>query len=171
MTSPNKIFLVADLNAKGEIRAQADYSYNDLEQIPGAADLIAQFSTAIWRDPEEFESQLAAATRLKLRWRAVAPTAGIATLRHENDLASLSLLCTGKNEQADTITLAAFQKHLLRELHDTGFEPSFDLMELKRRPLVATVSFYVPQDLREQMLVALADRCFAASYFRFQGLV
>src|SRR2546423_6440012 len=165
-----RIFVVADLNARGEVRAQTDYSYEELEQIPGAGDLIAQFSTAIWRDPEEFESQLAAATRLKLRWLAVAPTAGIATLRHEQELTSLSLLCTGKNEQADQITLDAFQKHLLRELHDTGFEPSFELMALKRRPLEATVNFYVPRDALEQMMVALADRCFAASYFRYQGL-
>jgi len=171
--SAKRIFVVADLNAKGEIRAETDYSYEELEQIPGAGDLIAQFSTAIWREPEEFESQLAAATRLKMRWRAVAATAGIATLRHgpSGELASLSLLCSGKDEAADKITLGAFQKHLLRELHDTGFEPSFDLMELKRRPVVATVSFYVPEDVREQMVVALADRCFGASYFRYQGLV
>src|SRR2546423_9684002 len=96
-----RIFVVADLNARGEIRAQTDYSYEELEQIPGAGDLIAQFSTAIWRDPEEFESQLAAATRLKLRWLAVAPTAGIAPLLHEHEPAPVSLLCPGNNPQAD----------------------------------------------------------------------
>jgi len=179
-------FWVADLNAKGELHAQQSYTYDDLERVPGAADLIAQFSGAVWRNPEEFELQLSwtdpstgsghgpsagsGHSGLKLRWRASAPTAGIATLRSGADLVSLSLLCTGVNAAADQITLQAFQRHLLSELHDTGFEPGFDLMDLAHRPLVATINFRTPPDLREQMVTALADRCFAASYFRYHQL-
>ena len=161
---------VADLNARGELHAQEQYVYEQLEQLPGASELIAQFSSEIWRTPEEFEHQLSWSSNLKLRWRASAPTAGIATLRSGNELASLSLLCTGLSQPADQITLQAFQRHLLQELHDTGFEPGFDLMDLKHRQLVATINFRSPSDPREQMVLAMADRCFAASYFRYHQL-
>ena len=170
MPHPPQPFWVADLNAKGELHAQQSYIYDDLEKIPGASDLNAQFSSSIWRTPEEFEIQLSWTSSLKIRWRASAPTAGIATLRSGNDLLALSLLCTGINPDADQITLQAFQRHLLAELHDTGYEPSFDLLDLSRRPLVATINFRTPADLREQMTTALADRCFAAAYFRFHQL-
>jgi hypothetical protein len=85
-------------------------------------------------------------------------------------LVSLSLLCTGLNAAADQITLQAFQRHLLTELRDTGYEPAFALMDLRQRPLVATVGFAAPPDPQRQLLVALADRCFAAAYFRYLQL-
>src|ERR1044072_5467950 len=117
--------------------------------FPGAADLIAQFSTAIWRSPEEFETQLSWSNRIKFRFFACAPTAGIATIRSPDSLASLSLLCCGLDERADRIPLEAFQQHLLPELRDTGFEPAFALMDLKSRPLVATINFRPPPDAQE----------------------
>ena len=39
-----------------------------------------------------------------------------------------------------------------------------------RRPLVATINFQSPPDGPRQAVAALADRCFAASYFRYLGL-
>jgi hypothetical protein len=59
---------------------------------------------------------------------------------------------------------------LLREWRDTGFEPAFGLMDLKQRPLVATINFRSPTAPGDQLLTALTDRCFAAAYFRMQGL-
>lgn len=169
--TPVRRFFVADLNAKGELRSEAEYRYEQLEQVPGAADLISTFSAAVWRSPEEFETALHPRNRrLTLRWRASAATAGIATVRNAEDLASLSLLCSGLDESADSITLKAYQQHLLAELRDTGYEPAFGLMELRRRPLVATVGFLPPPDPTDQLLVALADRCFAAAFFRFLSL-
>ena len=169
--TPVRRFFVADLNAKGELRAEAEYRYEQLEQVPGAADLISTFSAAVWRSPEEFETPLHPRNRrLTLRWRASAATSGIATVRNAEDLASLSLLCSGLDESADSITLKAYQQHLLAELRDTGYEPAFGLMELRRRPLVATVGFLPPPDPTDQLLVALADRCFAAAFFRFLSL-
>jgi hypothetical protein len=165
----SKPFFVADLNAKGELHSQEKYLYDQLQLIPGAADLIAQFSTAIWRSPEEFDIHLVT-SGIKFRWFACAPTAGIATIRSGENLASLSLLCTGLNEDADRLTLDAFQKHLLAELRDTGYEPAFALMDLKDRPLVATINFRDPNTQQDQLIAALADRCFAASYFRYHGL-
>jgi hypothetical protein len=82
-------------------------------------------------------------------------------------LVSLSLLASGKNPEADLITFNAFQSHLLRELRDTGFEPAFALMELVQRPIVATINFTSPKEKPNQLIAALADRCFAASYFRY----
>jgi hypothetical protein len=166
-------FVVADLDARGELHARQAYRYDDLVQLPLAAELIGEFSAAIWKSPEAFElNPISSTTRISCRWRASAATAGIVTLRYDQAaLASLSLLACGIDSDADKITLAAFQRHLLQELHDTGYEPAFDLVSLTDRPLVATINILSPPDPDVQMAIALSDRCFAASYFRYQGLV
>jgi hypothetical protein len=164
-------FLVADLNTRGELQVRQMYSYAALEQIPGAAELIASASGALWREPELFEIPLISSpAKLKLRWAACAPTAGIVSIRQGSDLMSLTLLACGSDPAADTATLQAFQTHLLRELHDTGVEPAFALMELAERPLAATINFRSPDDPIAQQIVALSDRCFAAAYFRYHRL-
>ena len=166
-SSPQRGFFVADFNARGELRAKQRYEYEQLERIPGAAELIVHFSTVLWRQPEEFETSLPLGSKqLNFRWRASADTAGIATLRSSKDLITLSLLASGINVEADRITLDAFQRHLLRELHDTGVEPAFGLMDLTERPIIASIAFQSPADQTDQVVAALADRCFAASYFR-----
>ena len=71
----------------------------------------------------------------------------------------------------DRLTLEAFQLHQLRNLHDSGFEPAFDLVAIPERPTVATINFADPANRADQMTAALADRCFAASYFRYLRLV
>ena len=58
----------------------------------------------------------------------------------------------------------------MSELRDTGYEPALDLLNLKQRPLIATVALWSPADPTDQLLVALADRCFAAAYFRYLSL-
>jgi hypothetical protein len=164
-------FFVADLNSQGELRAKAEYRYEDLEQIPGAADLIIHFSTLLWQANDEFDSAIPGGEGgLRFRWCASSPTTGIATLRHQSELLSLSLLVSGLDADADRLTLAAFQSHQLHELRDTAYEPAFHLMEIVERPLVATVNFIDPPDQAARLTAALADRCFAASYFRFHQL-
>jgi hypothetical protein len=150
---------------------KAEYLYATLEQIPGAAGLIGQFSSALWRAPDEFEERFdAVGTSLGLRWRSVSSGSGIATVRSGDDLISVSVLCSGLSDDADRVTLQTLQTHVLRELRDTGFEPAFGLMELPERPLAATLNFKSPAEPADQRLAALADRCFAASYFRFLRL-
>jgi hypothetical protein len=163
-------FHVADLSRRGDLIALAQYGYPELEQIPGAGELITHFATHVYRSPEEFQVDLPMLRGWTYRWRSSAPTAGVATLRHGEQLASLGLLASGLKPEADQITLDAFQQHLVRELRDTGFEPAFDLLELPQRPLVVSVPFLEPTDRAEQMTVALADRCFAAAYFRYLNL-
>jgi hypothetical protein len=164
-------FFVADFNVKGELRSVEEYRYEDLERIPGAAELIVRFSTALYRSPGTFELSLPSVKAdASFRWLASAETAGIATLRSRGELTSISLLASGLDPNADHVTLEAFQHHLLREQHDTGVEPSFALMELKQRPVVATINFRSPEDQGDQLVAALSDRCFAASYFRYQNL-
>jgi hypothetical protein len=164
-------FFVADFNVRGEMRSVEEYRYGDLEQIPGAAELIIRFSTALYRQPSTFEMTLPSVKGdATFRWLASAESAGIATLRSSGELTSISLLASGLDFQADNVTLEAFQHHLLRELHDTGVEPSFALMELKERPVVATINFRSPSEQADQLIAALTDRCFAASYFRYQNL-
>jgi hypothetical protein len=171
MAETPRHFFVADFDVRGDLRALAEYRYEDLERIPGAAELIVRFSTALYRSPQAFELALPSAkSETNFRWLASADTAGIATLRTAGQLTSLSLLASGLNPQSDHLTLEAFQTHLLRELHDTGVEPSFALMDLKERPVVATINFASPQDQVDQLIAALSDRCFAASYFRYQNL-
>ena len=161
-------FLVADLNVQGELQLSEKYSYAALEQIPGAAQIIAGCSAALWRSPELFEIPLTG--KLVLRWSASAKTAGIMTIRHDAELMSLSLLATGIEPQADSITISTFQDRIIHELHDTGVEPAFALLDLKNRPLVATINFRSPPSADDQGVVALADRCFAAAYFRYHHL-
>jgi hypothetical protein len=164
-------FFVADLNVRGELQALAEYAYDSLEQVPGAAELIVHFATVLWRQPEEFETVLPhGRAHMTYRWRASAETAGISSLKAHGELASVALLASGKNPEADHLTLDAFQKHLVRELHNTEFEPAFELMDLRPRPLVAVISFLEPADKLDQLVIALADRCFAAAYFRYQNL-
>src|SRR5580658_1741682 len=156
-------FLVADLNVQGELQLREKYTYAALERIPGAADLIVSCSTALWQRPDSFEISLTGSrSKLILRWAASAPTAGIMTIRHDDQLMSLSLLATGIEAQADKITIAAFQDRIVRELHDTGVEPAFALLDLTERPLVATINFRSPPAAEDQRIVALADRSFAA---------
>lgn len=163
-------FYVADLNAQGELQLLAEYQYEQLERIERAADLIAHLATLVWREPEVFETPLPGTPAVSLRWRASAPTAGMATVRAHGALASLSLLASGLHPEADRITLRVFQQHLLAKLRDTEFEPAFDLMHLPERPLMATINFQSPAEPSDRLAVALADRCFAAAYFRCQGL-
>jgi len=163
-------FFVSDLNSRGDLLATAEYTYEMLEKVPGAAELIVHFSTNLYRSPQEFETTLPHVSTLSMRWLASAETAGIATLRNKGELTSLALLVSGQNVEADHLTLEAFQKHLLRELHGTAIEPSFALMEITQRPLVASVAFAAPKDQTQQLITALADRCFAAAYFRYLNL-
>jgi hypothetical protein len=164
-------YYVADLSVKGEVRAIEEYRYEQLEQIPGAAELIVTFATAVYRNPEGFEITLPhGRSHMKFRWAASAETAGISSLRSRDTLASMGLLASGLNADADRLTFGAFQRRLLHELPQEGVEPGFDLMRLEQRPVVAVVSFLNPTDPMDQLVLALADRCFAAAYFRYQNL-
>ena len=166
-------FFVADLNVRGELELKAEYRYEQLQQVPGAAELMTHLATALWRDPNGFEIALptpSGSGDVTFRWAPSAATAGIAIVRVGGTLASLSLLASGLDGEADSITLGAFQRHLLLGLHDTGYEPAFALMDLTERPLVATINFAVPHPPADRLVLALADRCFGAAYFRYHGL-
>src|SRR5437016_7764162 len=168
-----RTFHVADLNAQGELLLQADYTYELLERIPLSWDMLVTCATSIWRSPEEFESSLPAPgpAKLALRWRNCARGAGILTIRHGDQVASLSLLASGIEPDGDSLTCSALQQHLVRELHDTGNEPAFSLLELPQRPLLATILILPPPTEPARVTAAIADRCFAAAYFRYLGLV
>lgn len=165
-----KTFYVADITPRGDLQSKTAFEYAQLEQHPVALDLITEFSTYLWRSPEEFEIPLPTRLHMVQRWRASSETTGVSTLRWRGQVVSLSLIASGKDPEADSHTLGAFQQHLLNELHDTGFEPSFGLLNLTERPLAATISLLVPPEPEDREIFALADRCFAASYFRRLGL-
>jgi hypothetical protein len=163
------------LNVKGELELKGEYRYEHLERIAGAADLIGHFSGCLWRSPEAFEEPLPEdRAHLTARWRSCSPSAGLFSLRCRGELLSISLLAAGADPEAEAHAFEALQRHLLRELHDTGHEPAFALMDLlAERPVAATINFGAPAGglaPPDRMAAALADRCFAASYFRFLGL-
>jgi hypothetical protein len=168
-------FTVVDLTARCDVRQQERYEYALLERIPRAWELLADLSSSLWKHPEGFEQGLLG-THLSMRWVPTADTAGIASLReaHYQDqperTLAISILASGANPDADTQTIATFHSHVVRELHDTGYEPAFDLLSLTARPMLATMSMFAPRDPDDQWLCALADRCFAAAYFRQLGL-
>lgn len=171
MKLPPGTFMVADLNASGELQLKSEYQYAALEQLPGAAELIGHLAGALWREPEEFEEGFKPeGSDLKIRWRSLSQSSGIVTLRSGGNLIWVGLLCSGISDEADRATLQALQVHLLRELRDTGFEPAFGLMELAERPLLVTVNFQSPESRLDRALAALTDRCFAAAYFRYLRL-
>jgi hypothetical protein len=166
-------FTVVDFTPQCEVRQKAVYEYALLEQIQGAPDLLGTFASEIWRAPESFEVRLSAVpanTGLVFRWAASSETSGIASLRDATRTLSVSILASGKNAESDRLTLEAFQHFAVAELHDSGFEPSFQLLGIAERPMVATVGLFAPQEARDQWLFAIADRCFAAAYFRKLGL-
>lgn len=165
-------FWVADFNGCGDLQLGQAYTYALLERVPGAAELIGDLASHLWRSPEQFEAPLRPSPESgpTLRWLASAPTAGIATIRADDAVVSLSLLATGLDAEADRLTLRAFHRHLLQELHGTPHEPSFALLEQHHRPLLATFNLIPPREGADRALVALADRCFAAAYFRYAGL-
>ncbi|HVT88915.1 MAG TPA: hypothetical protein VHD56_08695 [Tepidisphaeraceae bacterium] len=165
-------FTVVDLSPQCQAQQSNWYEYALLERIGGAVDLIACFSAELWKNSQEFEIPLPQTNgRLILRWFASAETAGIATIRERDKTLSVNLLASGINKDADALTLEAFQHRAVAELHDTGFEPSFDLIGLPERPLLASIGLFVPAKESDRPSFALADRCFAASYFRKLGLV
>jgi hypothetical protein len=55
---PQLSFTVADLNTRGELQLKQVYGYGQLEQIPGAGELIGIFSSNLYRTPEGFETRL-----------------------------------------------------------------------------------------------------------------
>jgi hypothetical protein len=167
-----RTFCVADLSPQGELRQMMDYDYATLERVPGAIDLIARCSAELWKTPEEAEIRVTdEPAAANIRWRATAATSGIATVRrNQGELVSVSVLTAGYDPQTDAATIDVLQKHLLRELRGTPYEPAFDLLSLKQRPLLATITFASGGEPAEQIVNALADRCFAAAYFRYLGL-
>ncbi|WP_428938557.1 hypothetical protein [Fontivita pretiosa] len=167
-------FTVVDLSPQGELRSTTHYDYPRLQCIEGAQDLLVAFTRELDGYIEQFELALPNSDGgLYFRWRACNPNgSGIATLRHDGQTLAISLLAGGIDLEADLITLKSFQQHLVRELHDTGLEPAFGINQLWQRPLLVSVGLRAPgpQMPRDRWLFALADRCFAAAYFRLLGL-
>jgi hypothetical protein len=129
-------------------------------------------SGQLYRSPSEFEAPLSRGSeRVILRWNSSSPTTGIATTRTGDELLTLSILAAGVSSDADRITLEAIQSRITKELHDSGTEPGFGFLNLPMRPLLATLTVRDPSLVTNQFVVALADRCFAACYFRYLNLV
>jgi len=164
---------VVDLDARGDLLQKANYDYSTLERVDLAGDVIVTCATHIWRSPDEFELHPPAShwADLSLRWRQCATGSGLLTVRCREEVASISLLASGVNPEGDFVTRQTLQTHLVRELHDTGSEPGFTLSDLPQRPLLATILLLPPATPSSRLGVALIDRCFAAAYFRYQGLV
>jgi hypothetical protein len=167
-----KTYWIADLRANGELLSTSEYVYEQLERLTGCAELIGHLSGEIWRAPEGFETDLApTGGGLLLRWHSTAATAGLMTLRWKQAVVSVTVLATGINNDADALTISALQQQLVHELHGTAYEAAFSLTDLRQRPLAATMNISSPDHPALQAIAAVADRCFAAAYFRYLRLV
>jgi hypothetical protein len=93
------------------------------------------------------------------------------TLRSKEQVVSVTVLASGISVDADNATIGALQQQLVHQLHGTKFEAAFSLIDLQERPLAATINITNPASTALQSTAAVADRCFAASYFRFLQLV
>jgi hypothetical protein len=164
----NTPFRVVDLSAAGETLCSELYTYSALEHIDGAAELIGLFTGLLWREPDEFQTRLLESD-LTLRWRPTSPSTGIATLRQGPTLLALSLILCGQNPDADAMHLEVLQKHLLAELHDTGIEPAFDLMNQFDRPIVISLCLRPPRNPDRRRIFSIFDRCLAAAFIRKQS--
>jgi len=165
-------YWIADLEANGDLRAIAPYVYQHLEQLPQCAELIGICAGAIWKDPESFEINLPTDPRgLELRWHATATTSGLMSLRWKTELCSITVLAGGQNDEQERSTIAVLQQKLIHELHGTPHEAAFSLIDLHQRPLAATINIRVSPPSTVAPIIALADRCFAAAYFRYLQLV
>lgn len=164
-------YFVADLQATGDLIASTRYAYADLEQLPGCAELIGHLSGNLWRSPDAFDTELGDTPGLlSVRWWSTAPTSGLMTLRTQGEVVSITVLASGLSADADEVTIRALQQQLVGELHGTRHEASFALTDLRDRPLAATINIHSPQQRPLQALAAIADRCFAAAYFRYLRL-
>jgi len=167
-------FTVVDLTPQGEVRSTTHYDYPRLRCIDGAEELLVAFARELDSTLEQFELPLPNSDgELIWRWRACNPSgSGVASLRRGQQTLAISLLASGIDPEADLITLKSLQQHIVRELHDTGFEPGFGINQLWQRPLLVSVGLRAPGPTtpRDRWLFALADRCFAAAYFRRLGL-
>lgn len=169
--SEDRSFWVADLRPAGDVHDCQPYTYELLERVPGCIELIASLSAEFYRNPDEFEVRLT--DDLLLRVSRPAETTAIATLRErrgEKQAISVTLLLTGIDATADTITIDALQKRVVRELRDTPHEPAFGLTTLKQRPLVATIALSDPVPGPSRVMAAIADRCLGAAFFRYHQL-
>jgi len=165
-------FWIADLEANGELRTLTPYGYQRLEQLPGCAGLIGTLAGAIWREPEMFEIDMPTEPPgLRLRWHATAETCGLMTLRWQTRVCSITALAGGQDDEAEKSTIAILQQKLVHELHGTPYEAAFSLLDLYQRPLAASINLRVFPPSSVAPITALADRCFAAAYFRYLQLV
>jgi hypothetical protein len=170
MRPPPGPFTIADLNARGDLQLKAEYRYADLEQVPGRRSSSGSSPGSSGSRPTSSRRRSRSTDDALVPLAVVVPE-----FRHRDPARGRragggELLASGVNENTDTVTLETFQRHLLRELHDTGFEPAFALVQLTERPLSATFNFKSPDAHVDRLVAALADRCFAAAFFRFQGL-
>ena len=161
-------YTVADLTVRGELMSKQSYTYGLLEQVPGAGDLIVSLATQLYRSPEGFEWNVN--DDLIFHWRGISTSTGLGFTRCDGVLMSLSVLACGLDDDDDRITLESLHRHWLKESRQIGMEPSFALMELKERPLVAIFDLGAPVRQEDKIAVSLLDRCFAAAFFRYHGL-
>lgn len=161
-------FLVADFTAAGELICSERYTYAALEAVPGGAKMLGFFAGCLWRQTAAFDEPIPD-SGLRVRWRQTGSMSGIATIRDaDNNVLQLSLILGGDAEDATQVAIV--QQHLVTTLHDSGFEPAFDLTLQTDRPLLVSLALCAPGDPLEKWLFALADRCLAAAFLRKRAI-
>lgn len=169
MSQSLRQFWVIDLHPSGDVRSTERYTYALLQQIPSADDLITQIATELYRNPNGFELHVGTQRALLLRFAPISQSSAALTVRERSSSAvvSFSLMLTEAEPAHESISLDAFQKQVVRELHGTEHEASFAIRGLTQRPALISLSLHDPKNPADRAVAAVVDRCAAAAYFRY----
>ena len=147
-------FIVADLNVRGELQLKASYEYEQLEQVPGAADLIAHPSSEksgkALRNGGSPDCGLAKPTCICAGDPPPPPPAWRRLQRRRPGFAEAGRLRDRRRGGSDHPGRRS-SGIFCASCATPAMKPAFGLMDLKERPLVATINFRSPSDPTDQL--------------------
>lgn len=133
---------------------------------------IEPIETALRASPDGFSILLpqTMGNPVTLCWRAASRTAGVVEFTLGRALAARSLVLCGVEKAAEREVLRAFNKQARRwgNVWIRYGEGDPRIYSIKERPLMVTVFHVDKNDHERQLGVGIAQRAFAAAYFRFR---
>jgi hypothetical protein len=126
--------------------------------------LIAEFLT---NRPPEFRDKLAFLKKgdFELDWSAVSGGVALASLYNEAQPATMSILLTGVDAEADTMMLDLFRDNVLRPVFDEAPEEQVNsLVNVPERPLLLQALFPISPEWTPT--IQLLSTALASVYFR-----
>jgi hypothetical protein len=160
---------------------------HEMEVLPGTAhgwfhredigedgpifDAVAPLMDDLRQSPAGFETKLhdpRGGRPMLIRWRPHSQTAGTAEFWMNGTLAARSLLLCGVEKSAEWRALRQFNREAPRRWRTADDDPRAAprLLQLHERPLYASIIFLDKNDATRRVVLLIAQRAFAAAYFR-----